>query len=192
MKTDYLENVKKQFENYKVLGEKTIVELPDEKLLWKYNESSHSIAAIVKHLWGNMLSRWKNFLTTSGEVEWSDREAEFYNDIKSRKELLDKWNEGWSYLFNSINSLREDDLQRIICIQNYEHTVAEAINMQLAHYSYYVGQIVLIGKLICDGLNSLTSPMEDPQKKIADKFVPPQYKGHWVEEYLRQERNKFV
>jgi hypothetical protein len=88
---NYLDSVKKQFEYYKMLGEKTIEQVPDDKLFWQYNEESNSVATIVKHLWGNMLSRWTDFLSTDGEKEWRQRDAEFENDITSRADLLTKW-----------------------------------------------------------------------------------------------------
>ncbi|MBI5471372.1 MAG: DUF1572 family protein [Ignavibacteriae bacterium] len=150
MTNDYLDSVKKQFEYYKMLGEKTFAQMPDDKLFWQYNQESNSIATIVKHLWGNMLSRWTDFLTADGEKEWRNRDAEFDNDIKTRQELLDKWNEGWTCSFNAINSLTTEDLQKAISIRSQAHTVMEAINRQLAHYPYHVGQIVFIGKMVCD------------------------------------------
>ena len=88
MKNGYLNSVKKQFEYYKLLGEKTFAQVADEKLFWKYNEESNSIATIVKHLWGNMLSRWTDFLTMDGEKEWRKRDAEFENDITTERNLL--------------------------------------------------------------------------------------------------------
>ncbi|MCU7371012.1 DUF1572 domain-containing protein [Paucibacter sp. O1-1] len=87
MENDYLQSVRKQFEYYKMLGDKTIAQVTDEQLFWKYNEESNSMATIVKHLWGNMLSRWTVFLTTDGEKEWRDREGEFDNDISGRAEI---------------------------------------------------------------------------------------------------------
>jgi len=100
MTNDFLDSAKKQFEYYKMLGEKTFLQLTDEQLFTQLNKESNSIATIVKHLWGNMLSRWTDFLTTDGEKEWRQRDAEFDNDIADRTELLAKWNEGWACLFN--------------------------------------------------------------------------------------------
>ena len=105
MTNDYLESIKKLFEYYKVLGEKTFDQLNEKELFWQYNGESNSIGIIVKHLWGNMLSRWTDFLTTDGEKEWRDRDGEFENDIKDKTELLSKWNEGWDCLFKAINSI---------------------------------------------------------------------------------------
>jgi len=150
MTNDYLDSVRKQFEYYKLLGDKTFLQMEDDKLFWQYNEESNSMATIVKHLWGNMLSRWTNFLTSDGEKEFRNRDAEFENDIKSREELLDKWNEGWTCLFNAINALTIDDLDKVIYIRNQGHTVTEAINRQLAHYPYHIGQIVFLGKMLVE------------------------------------------
>jgi uncharacterized damage-inducible protein DinB len=142
-----------------MLGEKTFAQLSDDKLFWKYNEESNSIATIVKHLWGNMLSRWTDFLTTDGEKEWRKRDAEFENDIKTRQELLDKWNEGWDCLSNAIDALTTNDLEKIIYIRKQPQTVTEAINRQLTHYSYHVGQIVFLGKMLAgNGWASLSIP----------------------------------
>src|ERR1044071_4703227 len=134
MEANYLESVKKQFLYYKQLGDKAMDQLSDEKLFWQPTPESNSIAIIVQHLWGNMLSRWTDFLTTDGEKAWRQRDAEFENNIKTRSELLSKWNEGWSCLMNTLDLLTESDLQKKIYIRHEEHTVTEAINRQLAHY----------------------------------------------------------
>jgi uncharacterized damage-inducible protein DinB len=190
MTSNYLTSVRKQFEYYKMLGEKTFAQLPDEKLFWQCNENSNSIATIVKHLWGNMLSRWTEFLTTDGEKDWRDRDAEFDNDIKSREELLEKWNEGWERCLNAIKSLKEADLQKEIFIRNQAHTVTEAINRQLAHYPYHIGQIVFIGKMVRDhAWISLSIPRGNSGKYNAEKFSKPKHKEHFTDEYLRAKRN---
>jgi hypothetical protein len=186
MTNDYLKSIKKQFEYYKMLGEKTFAQLSDEYLFWKYNEESNSIATIVKHLWGNMLSRWTDFLTTDGEKEWRERDAEFENDIESRAELLAKWNEGWTCLFNAINSLSENDLTKEIYIRNQGHSVLEAINRQLAHYPYHVGQIVFIGKMACNqNWTSLSIPKGNSKEYNTDKFSKPKQKQHFTDEYRK-------
>jgi hypothetical protein len=128
MTNDFLDSAKKQFEYYKMLGEKTFSQLSDEQLFIQLNEESNSVATIVKHLWGNMLSRWTDFLTTDGEKEWRQRDAEFENDISNRTELLYKWNEGWTCLFNAINSLTENDLTKEIFIRNQGQTLLNEIN----------------------------------------------------------------
>ncbi|WP_269224969.1 DUF1572 domain-containing protein [Flavobacterium eburneipallidum] len=186
MDTDYLESAKKQFEYYKMLGDKTIAQLPDEKLFWQYNEESNSVAIIVKHLHGNMLSRWTDFLTADGEKEWRQRDAEFDNDIDSKEVLIQKWNEGWDCLFNALNSLTEEDFTKTIYIRNQGHSIAEAINRQLAHYPYHVGQMVFIGKMICDtNWISLSIPRGNSSTYNAEKFAKPKHREHFTEEYLK-------
>lgn len=190
MTNDYLESIRKQFEYYKLLGDKTFLQVQDDKLFWQYNDDSNSIAAIVKHLWGNMLSRWTDFLTSDGEKDFRNRDAEFENDIKSREELLEKWNEGWTCLFNAINSLTTDDLDKIVYIRNQGHTVTEAINRQLAHYPYHVGQIVFIGKMAADNRwVSLSIPRGKSIAYNVDKFAKPKEKGHFTDEYLNKKGN---
>ncbi|GAB4017417.1 DUF1572 domain-containing protein [Spirosoma koreense] len=183
---DYLSSVRKQFAYYKLLGEQTIAQLPDEALFWQYNSESNSIAMIVKHLWGNMLSRWTDFLTTDGEKAWRNRDAEFENDIQSRDELLAKWEAGWSCLLNTIDSLGSDDLQKEIFIRNMGHSVLEAINRQLAHYPYHVGQIVFIGKMV-RGTEwaSLSIPRGSSTQYNTEKFAQPKHKEHFTDEFLR-------
>jgi hypothetical protein len=174
MTNEYLISVRKQFEYYKMLGDRTLSQLQDDKLFWKYNDDSNSIATIVKHLWGNMLSRWTDFLTSDGEKEFRNRDAEFENDLRNREELLDKWNEGWSCLFNAINTLTADDLDKTIYIRNQGHTVSEAINRQLAHYPYHIGQIVFLGKMLAEnGWTSLSIPKGNSQSHNKDMFSKP-------------------
>ena len=186
MSTAYLPSVKKQFEYYKLLGEKTFVQLSDEQLFQQYNAESNSIATIVKHLWGNMLSRWTDFLTTDGEKEWRKRDAEFDNDIQTREELMAKWNEGWECFFNAINLLTEEDLGREVFIRNQGHSVMEAINRQLAHYPYHIGQIVFIGKMFCEKpWASLSIPRGNSSVYNADKFAQPKQRGHFTDEFLK-------
>ena len=187
MESDYLESVKKQFEYYKMLGEKTFEQLSEEQLFWQYNEETNSIATIVKHLFGNMLSRWTDFLTSDGEKEWRNREVEFVNDVKDRTELLTKWNESWACLFNTLNTLTENDLTKEIFIRNQGHTVTEAINRQLAHYPYHVGQIVFIGKMLCgDKWTSLSIPKGNSMEYNAEKFAQPKHKQHFTDEYIER------
>ena len=189
MTNDYLASVKKQFEYYKLLGDKTFSQLEDQNLFWQYNADSNSIATIVKHLCGNMRSRWTDFLTTDGEKEWRNRDAEFENDILTRQELLDTWEIGWDCLFNALNSLTEEDLQKEIYIRNQGHSVMEAINRQLAHYPYHVGQIVFIGKMLSkSNWTSLSIPKGNSNSYNADKFSKPKQKGHFTDDYLNKKK----
>ena len=184
----YLESAIRQFEYYKLLGEKTFDQLPDEKLFWQYNTDSNSIATIVKHLWGNMLSRWTDFLTTDGEKPSRQRDAEFENDIDSRTELLQKWNEGWACLFNAIRNLKDEDFKTEVFIRNQGHTVIDAINRQLAHYSYHMGQIVYIGKMASAEWNSLSIPKNQSKAFNESKFSKPKHTEHFTEEFLKNKK----
>ncbi len=189
MENDYIDSVKKQFEYYKMLGEKTFAQLDDEDLFLQYNEDSNSIAIIVHHLWGNMLSRWTDFLHSDGEKDWRNRDAEFENVIKTREELINKWNEGWNCLLNALNSLNKEDLNRIIYIRNQGHTVTEAINRQLAHYPYHIGQIVFLGKMLAkNGWTSLSIPKGNSQSYNSEKFSKPKEIAHFTDEYLKPDK----
>jgi hypothetical protein len=155
----YLSSTKKQFAYYKLVCEKAIDQLEDEQLFISANEDTNNIATIIKHIAGNMLSRWTDFLITDGEKEWRNRDTEFANDLKTKEEVFEIWNSGWNCLFATLDSLQAENLSRIIYIRNEGHTVVEAINRQLAHYPYHVGQIVFYSKLLKQSnWNSLTIP----------------------------------
>lgn len=144
----YLNSVVKQFKYYRALGEKAMAQLQDEQLFWQYNGESNSIAMLVSHISGNMLSRFTDFLTTDGEKPWRNRDAEFMDRFENREQLMNQWNKGWSCLMDALESLTAEDLERIVYIRNDGHTVTEAINRQLAHYPYHIGQIVFIAKML--------------------------------------------
>lgn len=183
--SEYLESVKKQFQYYKMLGEKTFEQLSDADLLWQ-TEDANSIAIIVNHLWGNMMSRWTDFLTTDGEKEWRKRDLEFEEVINSREGLLTKWEEGWSTLFKALDSVNNENFDTIIYIRNQGHSIMEAINRQLAHYSYHVGQVVFIGKMRRgEEWTSLSIPKGGSKAYNADKFAQEKKKGHFTDEYLK-------
>ena len=157
--TNFLDSSLREFRYYKSLGEKTITQLQDDDLSWQYHEEANSIAIIVKHMHGNMLSRWTDFLTTDGEKEWRNRDGEFINDKAGKSAVLKLWQEGWDSVFNAISHLSPEDLDTIVYIRNQGHTVTEAIQRQIAHYAYHTGQIVLIGKMITgDKWQSLSIP----------------------------------
>lgn len=186
LSSDYLSSAKKQFAYYKLLGEQTINQLPDEALFWQYNAESNSISLIVKHLWGNMLSRWTDFLTTDGEKDWRNRDSEFEDDSRTRAALMNRWNAGWDCLLSTLDSLQDADLQKEIFIRNMGHSVVEAINRQLAHYPYHVGQIVFIGKMALDSnWTSLSIPRGNSKDYNAGKFAQPKRKEHFTDELLR-------
>lgn len=183
-KSQYLESVIKQFEYYKLLGEKTFEQVTDEQLFWQYNSESNSIAMIVQHLSGNMLSRWTDFLTSDGEKEWRNRDAEFEQTISSRSEMMTAWNKGWGCLFETLNILTPNDLERVIYIRNQGHTVMEAINRQLAHYPYHIGQIVFIGKMCSSSWQSLSIPKGASSEFNNKKFAQPPRREHFTDALL--------
>ena len=132
-----------------------------------------------------MLSRWTDFLTTDGEKEWRDRESEFDNDLSSRQELISKWEEGWDCFLTTLQSLNPEDLGKIIYIRNQGHTVMEAINRQLAHYPYHVGQIVFIGKMVCENnWTSLSIPKGNSKAFNQEKFSKPKHQEHFTDEFI--------
>lgn len=187
MSNSFLSSAIKQFEYYKLLGEKTIAQISEDSLFWKYNEDSNSITIIVQHLSGNMLSRWTDFLTTDGEKEWRKRDDEFENIISSKEELLNTWNAGWACLFDALSKLQTTNLETIVYIRNQGQTVTEAINRQLCHYAYHVGQIVFIGKMIAlNNWQSLSIPKGNSQAYNQQKFEQPKQQVHFTEEYLKK------
>ncbi|WP_062054779.1 DUF1572 family protein [Aquimarina longa] len=187
---EYIEGIQKQFKYYKSLGDKTIAQLPDDKLFWQYTEDSNNIAIIVKHLWGNMKSRWTNFLTTDGEKEWRKRDAEFENDITTKEELLAKWNDGWDCLFEALESITKDNFNHPIYIRNIEHSITEAINRQLAHYSYHIGQIVYVGKMISGKeWQSLSIPKGESSAYNKKRFSTPKHKAHYTDKLIKRNPN---
>jgi hypothetical protein len=183
----YLESAKKQFLYYKILGEKAMEQIESEQLFVSINEDTNSIATIVKHLSGNMLSRWTDFLTSDGEKEWRNRDAEFENDLESKEALLNAWNKGWDCLFEALNGLQPEQLSQIIYIRNEGHTVVEAINRQLAHYPYHVGQIVFYAKQLKNSdWESLSIPKNKSNSYNADKFAQEKSIKNFTDEELKR------
>ncbi|MFT3981393.1 MAG: DUF1572 family protein [Ferruginibacter sp.] len=171
MDTKYLQSVKQQMLYYKSLADKSIAQLSSEQLFERPNEESNSIAMIIQHMHGNMLSRWTDFLTSDGEKEWRQRDAEFEEVLRTKEEVLQKWEEGWSCLMNTLNELADTQLADTVLIRNEPHTVTEAINRQLAHYPYHVGQIVFYVKaLLGSGFKSLSIAKNQSQQFNEEKF----------------------
>ncbi len=187
--TFYLESILKQFQYYKLLGDKTITQLSDEQLFWQFNEESNSIGIIVRHMWGNMLSRWTDFLTSDGEKGWRNRDSEFDASIKTRADLVEKWNAGWACLFEAIRPLKEEDLARTIYIRNQGHTVTEAINRQMAHYAYHVGQMVFIGKMLKgEAWEPLSIPRGASKAFNKEHFAQKKQRAHFTDEFLETKK----
>ena len=173
----------KLYQYYKSLGDKTLERLTDEEINWQYNPESNSVAVVVKHMWGNMLSRWTHFLTSDGEKEWRDRDGEFEGVHMNREETMAKWEEGWTLVFEVLGSLKEEDMQKIVYIRNQGHTVEEALQRQLAHYAYHVGQIVFLGKMLKgQEWKSLSIERNRSKEFNAEKFSRPQQMTHFMDE----------
>jgi len=161
---EYLDTVIRRVKYYKELGEKTFEQLGEKDLHFQPNPESNSIAIIIRHLTGNMLSRWTNFLTEDGEKEWRQRDDEFEIHQLSKKEIIDYWQKGWDCFLDTLNSLKEEDLLKIIYIRKEALTAIDAINRQLAHYPYHIGQILYIGKIIRnENWKSLSIPRGNSQ-----------------------------
>lgn len=155
----YLEDSLEVFRYYKQLAERAIGQAPDDALFTALDEESNSIATIVKHMAGNMRSRWTDFLTTDGEKPDRDRDSEFADPPKTREELLRLWENGWSLLFSALQPLSEADLAKAVTIRGEPHSVMQAINRQIAHYANHIGQIVLLAKhFSADRWQPLTIP----------------------------------
>lgn len=168
---NYIESVKKQFLYYKTIGEKAMEQLEPEQLFISVNEDTNSIAMIIQHMSGNMLSRWTDFLTSDGEKDWRNRDNEFEETITNKEELMNLWNKGWDCFFGALNSLQPEQLETVIYIRNEGHTVMEAINRQLAHYPYHIGQIVFYSKMLKQSeWNSLSIPKNKSNSYNSDKF----------------------
>jgi hypothetical protein len=162
---EFLQAAIKRLKYYKNLGDKTLDRLTEKELHYQYNEESNSIAVIIQHMAGNMLSRWTNFLTEDGEKTWRQRDEEFIVHEYSKQQLLDLWEKGWACLFDALASLKEDDLLKTVHIRQEGLSVVDAINRQLAHYPHHIGQIIYIGRMIKGASwKSLSIPKGDSQK----------------------------
>ena len=171
---EYVRIVIERFKSVKSLGDQTISQLSEEELHWTYNNESNSVAIIVKHISGNMVSRWTDFLSSDGEKEDRNRDDEFIDDISTESELMSVWEKGWSVLIDTLTGLKQEDLLKTIYIRGESHLVIDAIERQMAHYAYHVGQIVYIGKQLKDNKwNSLSIPRgrsEEYLKEMLEKY----------------------
>lgn len=178
----YLESVRKQFLYYKKLADQAIAQLDEAALYWQYNEASNSIAVIVTHMAGNMLSRFTDFLTSDGEKPWRNRDAEFEPAHTGKEALLQYWEEGWACLMAALDGLRAEHLEQIVYIRNEGHTVTEALNRQLAHYPYHVGQIVYIARMQRnEAWQSLSIPRNQSAAYNAEKFAQDKGRRHFTD-----------
>lgn len=189
----YIESIKKQFWYYKIIAEKAIDQLEESQLFTDLGNENNSIAVIINHLYGNMLSRWTDFLTTDGEKEWRNRDAEFENPPASKRELMLRWEAGWACLFNALEEITPDNLTSIIYIRNEGHTVTEAINRQLAHYPYHIGQIVYAAKQLKNAeWESLSIPKNKSAEYNAQKFAAEKQQRNFIDEALNKLKERGV
>jgi hypothetical protein len=144
----FLDTAINEFKKYKDLGDKTLEQMDGEEMHWHPDSESNSTAIIIQHLAGNFRSRWTDFLTTDGEKPDRNRDSEFEDRWQSRETLLEKWEQGWHYVFNALELLKEADLMKQVTIRSQPHTVLEAICRSLEHTCYHIGQMVYLGKQI--------------------------------------------
>ena len=163
--TSYLEDSLEVFRSYKKLAERAMDQVTDEQLYAALDEETNSIAIVVKHIAGNMRSRWTDFLTTDGEKPNRDRDAEFENPPATREALLQTWNDGWSLVFQALEPLSDADLGRTVMIRSEPHSVMQAINRQIGHYAGHSGQIVFLAKHLTA---SNWKPLTIPRNKSAE------------------------
>jgi hypothetical protein len=168
---NFLEIAAKLFNYYKSLADKSIAQVTDEQLHERGSEDENSIAIIMKHIAGNMRSRFTDFLISDGEKPWRQRDQEFVDTISDRATLTKDWEVGWGILFKTLHSLNSEDCSKIVYIRNEGHTVLEAISRQLAHYSYHCGQIVTIAKSLLKGnFRTLSIPKGGSEAYNQSKF----------------------
>ncbi|HWB99798.1 MAG TPA: DUF1572 domain-containing protein [Bryobacteraceae bacterium] len=169
--TSYLEDSLSLFRYYKALAEHAMEQVADEQLFLSLDEEANSIAIIVKHMAGNMRSRWTDFLTTDGEKPDRHRDGEFVDPPQTRKALLEMWEDGWARVFRALEPLSDADLARTVTIRGEPHSVMQAVNRQVAHYTHHIGQIVLLAKHFAhDHWRSLSIPRNrstDFNQKVA-------------------------
>lgn len=163
--TSYSKDAIDLFKHYKRLGDNALAQCPDDKLCAEIDPQSNSVAIIVKHMAGNMRSRWTNFLTTDGEKADRHRDTEFEAAPATRAEVMALWEAGWKLLFDALTPLTDADLEKTVTIRSEPHSVTQAINRQIAHYSYHVGQIAFLARHFAgEKWQSLTIP----KKKSAE------------------------
>ncbi len=153
----FIESAIQSFAYDKRLAERAIEQVPNAKMHESLDESTNSIVVIMKHISGNLRSRWTDFLTSDGEKSWRHRDTEFIDDFESREQLIEFWEGGWSCLFNSLRELSADDLTKTVQIRGVDHSVPMAVARSNAHIAYHVGQIVMIARIhVGDAWNTLT------------------------------------
>ena len=168
LSSSYLQDSIGLFRYYKKLADRAMAQCPDEALFVTLDVESNSISIIVKHLSGNMRSRWMDFLTTDGEKPDRHRDTEFETHPATRAELMEMWERGWKYLFDALEPLTEADLTRTVTIRTEPHSVMQAINRQVAHYAHHVGQILFLAKHLTFAKTGKWESLSVPRGKSAD------------------------
>jgi hypothetical protein len=172
IENNYLECTRLLFQYYRDMGDKALAQLDENALHWQPSPESNSAAMIIQHLSGNMLSRFTDFLTSDGEKEWRNREAEFEPGTQSKAAALEAWNKGWDCFFEAMNNLTSEDLDKVVYIRNQGHTVLEALQRQLGHYPYHIGQLVYLCRMSAgDAWLSLSIPKGGSQAFNTEKFA---------------------
>ena len=166
--TSYVEDSLQVFRQYKMLAERAMAQVSDEQVYTVLDSEANSIALIVKHMAGNMRSRWTDFLTTDGEKPDRNRDSEFEEPPGTREHLMTVWENGWKCVFAAVEALSDADLGRTVTIRGEPHSVMQAINWQIAHYAQHVGQIVLLAKHFAgEEWKTLTIPKR--RKELGDR-----------------------
>lgn len=177
----------KQFTYYKQLADKAINQIQEEGLFHQFHDNDNSIAIIIKHMAGNMKSRWTNIFTEDGEKPWRNRDSEFESSFKTKDECILVWESGWKILFDTLGSLQESNLDRIIYIRNEGMTVSDAILRQMCHYSYHCGQIVFKCKQLAEeNWVSLSIPKNKSADYNFKKFDQIREEKHYLDSLLEE------
>lgn len=182
---NYLKDALASFRNYKKMAERAMTQVSDEEFFRALDAEANSIAVIVKHIAGNQHSRWTDFLTSDGEKDFRNRDTEFELIGDTRESLMEFWETGWQTLFSAIEPLTTEDFSRFITIRGEPHTIVEAINRQLTHYAYHVGQITFLAKHFRSGeWKTLSVPRNKSaefNKFVSDKKSKGGEKTHYLD-----------
>ena len=179
---DVIQGFIKQFEYYRRLGEESLNRVSESQLFYQPVDESNSLAVIAKHISGNMLSRWTDFLSTDGEKPWRHRDREFVMDWTSRQEVMAYWNQGWTTLIGALGQLTDEQLNDMVTIREQKHTVLEAIHRQLAHYPYRIGQMVYLSKMMVGkDWKSLSIPKGESEQFNDEKKASGKHGGHYTD-----------
>lgn len=179
---DFLTSSLKLSQYYQSLGVRTLEQVNEDEIHWEPGYQSNSIAIIVRHVTGNIFSRFTNFLTEDGEKPWRNRDSEFEDDFFNKDEVLARWNEAWEHFQQVLSSLKNEDLIKTVYIRNEGHSVLEAIQRQLTHYAYHVGQLVLLGKMIRgEDWKSLSIPKKESSAYNREKFNQEKGNRHFTD-----------